>query len=98
MKKQISKTKNEASVTFSISAEMLNGAKKASVVGEFNNWDVNANPFRIAKGVGSAKVEMEKGREYQYKFVINGETWVDDPEADKYVGNEFGGTNSVVVL
>ena len=42
MKKQISKTKNEASVTFSISAEMLNGAKKASVVGEFNNWDVNA--------------------------------------------------------
>ena len=41
---------------------------------------------------------MEKGREYQYKFVINGETWVDDPEADKYVGNEFGGTNSVVIL
>lgn len=98
MKKQISKTTAKATVTFSISAELLNGAKKASVAGEFNGWNPEANPFRICKGVGSAKVELEKGKEYQYKFVINGEKWVNDPEADKQVGNEFGETNSVVCL
>ena len=98
MKKQISKTTKKATVTFSISAELLNGAKKASVAGEFNGWNPEANPFRMCKGVGSAKVELEKGKEYQYKFVINGEKWVHDPEADKQVGNEFGETNSVVVL
>jgi 1,4-alpha-glucan branching enzyme len=98
MKKQISKTTAKATVTFSISAELLNGAKKASVAGEFNGWNPETNPFRMCKGVGSAKVELEKGKEYQYKFVINGEKWVNDPEADKQVGNEFGETNSVVVL
>lgn len=85
-------------VTFSISTKLLGGAKKASVAGEFNNWDPNANPFRISKGVGTAKVELEKGKEYQYKFVINGKKWVNDPKADKQVKNEFGETNSVVVL
>jgi 1,4-alpha-glucan branching enzyme len=100
MKKQVLKlVENETQeVTFKISAEVLGGAKKASIAGEFNNWDITKNPFKITKGVGSVKVTLEKGREYQYRFVINGETWVNDPSAAKQVANEFGEQNSVISL
>ena len=100
MKKQATKTivNETVEVLFTISAEVLGGAKKASIAGEFNNWDVTANPFKITKGVGKAKISLEKGREYQYRFVINEETWVNDPCATKQVGNEFGEQNSVICL
>lgn len=100
MKKQVSKAvANEPQeVTFKISAELLGGAKKASIAGEFNNWDAKKNPFKITKGVGSVTITLEKGREYQYRFVINGEAWVNDPSATKQVDNGLGEQNSVICL
>jgi len=96
MKKQFSKTKPECKVTFQIPAEILAGSKKASIAGEFNGWDVNANPARIIKGIASVSVVLESGRSYQYKFVIDGERWENDPQADSYISNEFGDANSIV--
>lgn len=100
MKKQVLKpVVNETEeVTFKISAEVLGGAKKASIAGEFNNWDITKNPFKITKGVGSVKVTLKKGHEYQYRFVINGEIWVNDPSAAKQVANGLGEQNSVICL
>lgn len=96
MKKQFSKTKPECKVTFQIPAEILGGAKKASIAGEFNGWDAEANPVKITKGVGSASITLETGRSYQYKFVIDGDRWENDPEADSFISNEFGDANSIV--
>ncbi len=100
MKKQVFKpiVNETEEVTFTISAEVLGGAKKASIAGEFNNWDITKNPFKITKGVGSVKVTLKKGHEYQYRFVINGEIWVNDPSAAKQVANGLGEQNSVICL
>ena len=38
------------------------------------------------------------GREYTYRYLVNGEEWHNDWAADRYVPNEFGTDNSVVNL
>jgi 1,4-alpha-glucan branching enzyme len=96
MKKQFAKNSVECKVTFQIPAELLNGSKSASVAGEFNGWNAEANPVKITKGVGSVSIALPVGKEFQYKFIIDGQRWENDPEADKYISNEYGEANSIV--
>jgi len=40
---------------------------------------------------------LSAGREYQFRYLVDGQDWYNDWQADKYVPNNFGGDNSVVV-
>jgi hypothetical protein len=42
-------------------------------------------------------LELEAGREYQYRYLLNGNEWHNDWHADRYVSNAYGGDNSVVI-
>ena len=44
----------------------------------------------------AATLDLDAGREYQFRYLINGKDWHNDWEADKYVANPFSGDNSVV--
>ena len=71
----------------------------AALAGEFNDWSVTDTPMHLLKtGVLSVSVTLDAGREYAFRYVLNGQHWVNDPEADKYVCNEFGEENSVIVV
>lgn len=99
LKKSYSKTQNKCKVTFILDMDGLKSAQQVNVAGDFNSWDVESIPMKKTKnGEFAASVELAKGLEYQYKFVIDGKEWINDPEADKYVINEFHTENSVVVL
>jgi hypothetical protein len=39
---------------------------------------------------------LPKGREYQFRYLVNGRDWHNDWHADKYVPNKYGSDNSVV--
>lgn len=67
------------------------------VVGDFNGWDEQATPLRQTDSGWMATVELEAGRSYQYRYLLNGEEWHNDWNADRYVPNAFGGDNSVVI-
>ena len=95
LKKKFLKTKSTCQVTFQLPQEVE--AKKASVVGEFNNWDQSATPLKKAKGVWKATLDLEQGHEYQFRYLVNGSEWHNDDAADKYVPNNVDGDNSVVV-
>jgi hypothetical protein len=41
---------------------------------------------------------LEPGHDYQFRYLVDGETWLNDPAADKYVPNPFGSENSVVIV
>ncbi len=71
-------------------------AKSASVAGSFNGWDANRTPLRKDASGWKATLWLPPGR-YQYRFVVDGE-WMSDPRAKESVPNEFGSTNSVVVV
>ncbi|MEZ4670286.1 MAG: isoamylase early set domain-containing protein [Anaerolineae bacterium] len=48
-------------------------------------------------GSFSLSLDLEKGREYQYRYLVNGTEWHNDWNADKYTANPFSGDNSVVI-
>ena len=98
IKKQYLKSKPVCKVTFSI-PENGKKIKKIQLVGEFNNWDTKCSPMKKSKEGGFTEtIELLPQKEYQYRLLINGELWDNDPEADKYVPNSFSGENSVIIL
>jgi 1,4-alpha-glucan branching enzyme len=100
IKKKTPKGKTVCKVTFELSKEVAQGAKQIQVVGDFNNWDTdNGILMKAAKnGTYTASVDLESGKEYAFRYLIDGSRWENDWEADKYVPSEFGSENSVVVL
>jgi 1,4-alpha-glucan branching enzyme len=72
--------------------------QSAAVVGEFNGWSTVATPMQVEDDRYVAVAELEPGRSYRFKYLVDGEHWVNDHEADSYEPNEFGGDDSVIDL
>lgn len=68
-----------------------------AVVGDFNGWEAEAHP--MAKGPDgrwTATLSLEPGTAYRFRYRLGEDRWENDWSADDYVGNEFGGSDSVV--
>jgi 1,4-alpha-glucan branching enzyme len=94
--KKFLKSKSTCQVTFELPKDIE--AKKAALAGDFNNWDTSATPLKKVKGVWKVSLDLESGREYQFRYFVNGSEWHNDEAADKYVANNVDGDNSVVVI
>ena len=70
------------------------------LAGSFNGWSLHALPM-TGQGDGDyrATVELPDGVHW-YKFVVNGDTWVNDPASDKEFERPDGnyGVNSAVLV
>ncbi|MFB0537279.1 MAG: isoamylase early set domain-containing protein [Anaerolineae bacterium] len=100
LKKQHIKSRKVVKVTFEVPEAELPEAKVESVhlVGEFNDWDLTATPMTRRKGdIFRVTLELEPGREYQFRYLVNSEHWCNDWHADAYVLGDFGEDNCVVV-
>lgn len=100
VKKQFLKSKPICKVTFRVPSTVAKKAKNVHVVGEFNNWSKTATPMkRLKDGTFVLTMDLKTGREYQYRYLIDENTWENDWDADKYVPSLFGGCeNSVVIV
>ena len=83
-------------VTFRLPVEV--GAEVVHVVGDFNSWSREATPLRRDDGGFSVTLELQAGTTYQFRYLLDGHVWENDWAADDYVGNEFGGENSLLDL
>jgi 1,4-alpha-glucan branching enzyme len=73
-------------------------AESVHVVGEFNAWSRVAHPMiRDADGL-VAEVELDGGRRYRFRYLLDAARWANDWAADDYVANDFGGNDSVIDL
>lgn len=86
---------NKVRVTFSMPAGIW--ADTIHLVGDFNGWNKTATPLRLGEHSWCVSLELEAGRCYQYRYLVNGTDWYNDWRADRYEPNELGGDNSVVV-
>jgi 1,4-alpha-glucan branching enzyme len=87
---------SQVQVTFSLPKDLW--ADRIYLVGDFNNWDRTSHPFdRDRSGGWSLSVELEQGRVYQFRYLLDDQDWLNDTEADSYADNGHGGTNFVVV-
>jgi 1,4-alpha-glucan branching enzyme len=94
-RKTYSKGGKTCRVTFELPAEI--GAAAVHLSGDFNDWSKQATPLvRRKDGRFSVSLSLRSERSYRYKFLIDGDTWENDWQADAYVPNGFGGEDSVI--
>ena len=85
-------------VTFVLPKEAVENAETVAVLGDFNNWQNGVVLAKQKDGSFKTAVELEKGRSYEYRFLINGEKWENDWAAESYAPTPFGAFNSVVTV
>jgi serine protease AprX len=74
-------------------------AQSVSLVGDFNSWDRTLTPLRKDKsGLWLAEVDAPKAGKYQYKFIVDGGRWLEDPSNGMKVPDNYGGLNSVLAI
>jgi 1,4-alpha-glucan branching enzyme len=70
-------------------------AKQVSLVGEFNNWNPDADPMqRDGNGTWTKTKKLPPG-DMEYKFWVDGQ-WIQDPENLRVCPNCFGTQNNIV--
>jgi 1,4-alpha-glucan branching enzyme len=99
LKKQYLKTRPFCKVTFSLPSEIAKLVTTAHLVGDFNDWNTNATAMkRLKNGTFTATLTLRQNEEYQFRYFLDGVRWENDWEADKYVPNNYGSENSVVIV
>ncbi len=94
LKKTRSAEGGKAKVTFVLAPQA--NADHVHVAGDFNDWQAGTPMKRQKDGSWRATVELDPGREYQFRYLVDGNVWVNDEAADAYVPNPFGADNCVV--
>lgn len=83
-------------VTFHVPADA--GADRAVVVAEFNDWSPGTTPMVRTDDGFEATVVLPTGRSYRFRYVLDGDRWMNDWQADRYADNDFGDSDSVLDL
>ncbi len=97
LKKSYNKQRKTCRVTFSVPPEV--DAEHVHLCGEFNDWNETSHPMARRKdGRFSTTISLKAGRSYRFRYLLDGERWENDWEADAYVPNDFGTEDSVVEL
>ena len=100
LKKRYLTSKPICKVTFEVPKKIAEGAHSIHLVGEFNGWDESGTPMiRRKAGNFNITVDLETGRGYEYRYLIDGASWRNDSQADGYVSSHIPGVeNSLVVV
>jgi 1,4-alpha-glucan branching enzyme len=98
--KQIVKSRQMVKVTFEVPQTELPADMEVTsiyLVGEFNEWDETAVSLNYHKKDKTyrAAIELEPDRSYQFRYLINGDTWCNDWAADQYTPNNLGQDNCI---
>ncbi|MEO0587529.1 MAG: alpha-amylase family glycosyl hydrolase, partial [Planctomycetota bacterium] len=74
-------------------------AHSVHLAGSFNGWSSTANSMDRRGGVYEITLDLPDGI-HHYKFVVNGDRWMNDPASDREleVSDGHGGVNSAVMI
>lgn len=94
------KTRPVSRVTFRLPREAAPEATKVALVGDFNDWRPDATPMqRLKNGEFKVTLDLERGRVYHFRYLIEDRVWENDWTADRYEPAGVGNAeNSVVVV
>ena len=86
-------------MTFSLPAFAAEGAQEVKVLGDFNDWSwENGITMKAKKDEYQAVAELEAGRDYQFRYLIDKTYWENDHQADAYVPSGVQGVDNSVVI
>ena len=72
-------------------------ADSVSVAGDFNAWNPTALE-RNHSGLWFTAISAPRLGRFEYKFIINGRRWLEDPSNGMKTPDNYGGLNSVLVI
>jgi 1,4-alpha-glucan branching enzyme len=99
IERKYSKDGSKCLITFWLPREVAPKAWSVAVAGSFNGWDQNSHPLtRLENGDFRLKVEVDAGRKYEFRFLIDEIQWENAWNADKYVWSDFGGCENSVIF
>lgn len=72
-------------------------AQSVYLAGDFNNWNSVEISFTLGKnGIWRAEIPILPNGKYRYKFVVNGENWIEDRFNGMKEEDGYGGFNSIL--
>lgn len=96
--KNYSQNREMCKVTFTVTEVMVGAGSNVHLVGEFNEWKIHDKQLKKLKnGDFTITLELKTGRDYQFRYLVDDATWVNDWNADKYVGSKYGNCHNSVV-
>lgn len=99
IKKEYLKGLNVCRVTFRLPKAAAPDAKSVYIVGDFNNWNIHATPMKtLEDGDYTVRLDLDAGKEYQFRYLIDEVKWENDWNADKYVKSPYGDNDNSVVV
>ena len=100
VRKEYLESENVCRVTFMLPKVAAPDAESVYVVGDFNDWNIEANRMKKREnGDYTITLDLKPEREYQFRYLVNGSKWENDWNADKYVKSPYGDSdNSVIVV
>ncbi len=96
IKKQYLKSKPVCKVTFSVPAEE---AKSVAVVGSFNEWNTKkaTKLKKLKNGTFKGSVDLPSENSYEFRYLIDGTSYINDEQADSYAWSDFAGAENGVI-
>lgn len=78
-------------IVFTLPASNIIGADECVLLGEFNNWNMEQAVYLQKQSDGSmtAELELQAGRDYQYRYLLSNGRWVNDNN-EKVVSETLG--------
>jgi 1,4-alpha-glucan branching enzyme len=98
IKKQYLKSKPECKVSFKLAKSTIGAADEAQVVGDFTGWQEEAIQMKKLKnGDFTCTVNLPVGKDYQFRYLVDGSQWYNDEEADTYVNSGISTDDNAVI-
>ncbi len=74
-------------------------ARRVTVAGSFNNWQPQQFLFmHDDNGLWTAEIPMLPAGQYSYKFIVDDQRWIDDPENPHREPDGYNGLNSKLIV
>ncbi|MCV9387591.1 isoamylase early set domain-containing protein [Reichenbachiella ulvae] len=98
IKKQFLKSKDVCKVTWTVDKKVAKGAENVSLSGSFNDWSLDAHPFKKLKsGDFKLVLELPKDQKYEFRYLVDGNEWINEEEADGYVDNQVSNESNCLI-
>ncbi len=92
--KRYFKTKDEVEVTFELPASEVE--QSAVIVADFLDWQPTEMK-KVAKTKSyKFKTRLPKDAHFEFRYLVDDNKWVNDPQSDTFKPNAFGEDNSLV--
>jgi hypothetical protein len=89
------KTKDYCKVKFSMN---FDNAETMEILGLNSDWNNAINMSKKKDGSFTCDINLPKDSQHEFKYLVNDNIWINEPEADSEQQNIFGGTNSVISI